>query len=76
MSMPRCLPYGAPLLLLLTAATNDAGIAQVEVPGGTYEVCAWKLGYDLLSSTVLVCGDTTLHLEVEAAPEPEQPYWM
>ena len=58
------------------AATNDAGIAHVEVPGGTYEVCGWKLGYDLLSSTVLVSGDTTIHLEVEVALEPEQPYWM
>lgn len=58
------------------AATNDAGIAHVEVPGGTYEVCAWKIGYDLLSSTVHVSGDTTIRLEVEPAPEPEQPYWM
>ncbi|MSO30004.1 MAG: hypothetical protein EXQ48_03540 [Acidobacteria bacterium] len=58
------------------AATTDGGIAHVEVPGGTYEVCAWKIGYDLLSSTVHVSGDTTIHLEVEVAPAPEQPYWM
>jgi hypothetical protein len=58
------------------AATNDAGIAHVEVPGGAYEVCGWKLGYHLLSSTVHVSGDTTIHLEGEVALEPEQPYWM
>lgn len=58
------------------AATNEAGIAHVEVPGGAYEVCAWKIGYDVLSSRVHVSGDTTIHLEVEAAPAPEQPYWM
>jgi hypothetical protein len=57
-------------------ATNEAGIADVEVPSGTYEVCAWKIGYDLFSSTAHVAGDTTMHLEVAAAPEPEQPYWM
>ena len=58
------------------AATNEAGIAHVEVPGGTHEVCAWKIGYNVFSSTAHVAGDTTIHLEVAAAPEPEQPYWM
>jgi hypothetical protein len=58
------------------SVTNDAGIAHIEVPGGTYDVCAWKIGYDLLSSTVHVAGDTTVHLEVAMTPEPEQPYWM
>ena len=58
------------------AATNDAGTAQVEVPGGTYEVCAWKMGYDLLSRTTRIAGDTTIQLEVAITPEPEQPYWM
>ena len=57
-------------------ATNEAGIAQVDVPGGTYEVSAWKIGYDLLSITAHVAGDTTIHLEVAVAPEAEQPYWM
>jgi hypothetical protein len=58
------------------AATNEAGIAHVEVPGGTYEVCGWKIGYDVLARTAHVTGDTTIHLEVAAAPEPEQPYWL
>lgn len=58
------------------AATNEAGIARVEVAGGTYEVSAWKIGYDVLSSTAHVAADTTIHLEIAVAPQPEQPYWM
>ena len=33
------------------SATNESGVAHVEVPGGTYDVCAWKIGYDVLSTT-------------------------
>lgn len=58
------------------AATNEAGIAYVEVPAGTCEVCAFKIGYDILSSTAHIIGDTTIRLEVAVAPEPVQPYWM
>ena len=58
------------------SATDDAGIAHLDVPGGTYDVCAWKTGHDLLSTTAHVAGDTTVHLEVVATPQPEQPYWM
>lgn len=58
------------------AATDEAGIAHVEVPGGTYEVSAWKIGYEMLSRRDHVAADTTIHLEVAVAPEPEQPYWM
>jgi len=57
-------------------ATSETGIAHVVVPGGTYDVCAWKIGYALLSTTVDVAGDATIQLEVTTAPEPEQPYWM
>jgi hypothetical protein len=58
------------------AVTDEAGIAHVEVPGGTYEVCAWTIGYDVLSRTAHVAGDTTIRLEVAVAAEPERPYWM
>ena len=57
-------------------ATNDAGIAYLEVPGATYEVWAWKIGYDVHSCSAQVAADTTIHLEVAAAAEMEQPYWM
>jgi hypothetical protein len=71
-------PVGGVELRLGTfrATTNDAGVADVDVPGGTYEACGWKIGYDLVSTTLLVSSDETLHLEVTPAPEAAQPYWM
>jgi hypothetical protein len=58
------------------AATNEAGDAQVEVPGGTYDVTAWKIGYEILSSRADVAADMSIQLEVAAAADPDQPYWM
>jgi hypothetical protein len=58
------------------AVTDDGGIACVDVPGGIYEVCAWKIGHDLVSTTAGVAGDMTIRLEVTAARQAEQPYWM
>jgi hypothetical protein len=57
-------------------ATNDEGSAQVEIPGGSYDVGTWKNGYEVLSTTVDITRDATIHLELAAVPEPEQPYWM
>jgi hypothetical protein len=58
------------------ATSNDKGIAQVEVPGGSYDVGTWKNGYEVLSRTVDITRPTTIHLELAAIPESEQPYWM
>lgn len=58
------------------AATTHAGVALVHVPGGVHGVSAWKAGYELLSTTIDVAGDATVRLEVAAALQPEQPYWM
>lgn len=58
------------------ATTNTAGGASVDVPGGTYEVSAWKIGYELLATTALISDNTTLRLELMLTVEPEQPYWM
>ena len=57
-------------------ATNDAGTAHVDVPGDAYEVCAWKLGYQMLSHTADIAGDTTIQLVMSVEAAPEQPYWM
>ena len=57
-------------------ATNDAGMAHVDVPGDAYEVCAWKLGYQMLSHTAAIAGDTTIQLVMSVETTPEQPYWM
>jgi hypothetical protein len=58
------------------AATNEAGIGQVEVPRGTYDVETWKNGYQVVSKTVTIAADTTIRLELIAVPELERPYWM
>lgn len=58
------------------AATNEAGMAHVDVPGGAYEVCTWKNGYEMAATTVVVAADTSINLELTAARERDQPYWM
>jgi hypothetical protein len=57
-------------------ATDDAGVARVEVPAGTYEVATWKIGYGMFTGTAQVSADTTIRVEVAVTPEAEQPYWM
>ena len=57
-------------------ATNDQGVAQVEVPGGSYNVGTWKNGYEVLSRTVDITSDTAMYLELAATQEAEEPYWM
>jgi hypothetical protein len=61
---------------MFRATTNEAGIAQVEVSGATYDVTAWKLGHEMLSRSVHVAADVSIQLELAAAADPEQPYWM
>ena len=48
----------------------------MEVPNGAYEVGTWKNGYEIGSKTVVIDADTTIQLEMTAARETEQPYWM
>jgi hypothetical protein len=61
---------------MFRATTDEAGIAQVEVSGETYDVTAWKIGYEILSSSAHVAADMSIQLELAAAADPEQPYWM
>jgi hypothetical protein len=42
--------------------TDDAGIAHLELPRGTYELNVWKLGFDLATQTVQVNEDLTIKL--------------
>jgi hypothetical protein len=73
---------GAPLaavelrLGVFRTATNDAGNACVVLPRGTYDVGCWKYGYEMASKTVVIAADAIIHVEMTAAREPEQPYWM
>jgi hypothetical protein len=58
------------------ASTDDRGMARIDVPGGTYDMCAWKIGHYLLSTAARVAGDMTIQLEIAVTLLPDQPYWM
>lgn len=58
------------------AATDEAGSATVEVPRGTYDLTAWKAGYEVASRTVEVTGDVDIELQIVPAPDQDEQYWM
>ena len=51
------------------ARTDERGLASLEVPKGTYEVDAWKTGFETVPRIVEVTEDITL--QVVARPVPE-----
>src|SRR5947209_3472913 len=53
-------------------STDDLGSAKVELPKGAYDLVVWKLGYRALEKAVEVTADTTVQVEIELDPEPEQ----
>ena len=61
---------------MFKATTSDAGTALLHVPRGTYDVVAWKMGYDLQSQMAHVAADRVVQLELIVTSEPEHPYWM
>ena len=58
------------------AITDREGVATVELPTGTYDVSAWKAGYEIASTRVNVTGSMDIALALVAVPEPEEEYWM
>jgi hypothetical protein len=61
---------------MFRATTDERGIAEIEVSSGSYDVTAWKIGREMLSRSVHVTADASIHLEMAVALDPEQPYWM
>jgi len=53
--------------------TNANGVAVLEVPRGTHELNAWKLGYEFTTHNVDVNEDVSLTVELVVEPEPS-PY--
>jgi hypothetical protein len=51
------------------AATDPSGLAQVDLPGGVYDLSVWKVGYEAPSRTVDLKGDASVEVEVLALPE-------
>jgi len=52
------------------ASTNAQGLAALQLPAGTYEVSAWKLGYDDAAPTTIEVN-TDLGIQLETSPTPE-----
>jgi hypothetical protein len=55
------------------ALTNADGVAILEVPKGTYELNAWKVGYEFATRNLEVSGDVSIKVELPVEPEPS-PY--
>jgi hypothetical protein len=58
------------------AVTDTAGLAQLEVATGVYELNLWNAGFEVHSRSLDVTADTRIQVEMVPAPEPDTPYWM
>ena len=56
--------------------TDESGSAKVDLRKGTYDLVVWKLGYEPLTKPLEVISDVAIQVEIEAATEPEQEYWL
>ena len=56
-------------------ATDETGLAQVDLPKGNYDLNVWKVGYEIFSRPIQVTSDVSVQVEVVVAVEPEQEYW-
>lgn len=57
-------------------ATDLAGLATIEVPADTYEVAAWKAGYEIASKHADIASSMQIEFALVPAAEPEEEYWM
>jgi len=51
------------------AATDRSGLAEVDLPGGVYDLNVWKVGYEAPARTVELNGNISVEVEVLALPE-------
>jgi len=61
------------------ASTDAAGLVSLELPGGVYELNAWKISYETLPRTVEVGEDLMIRVEALVAPEKDpdgERVWM
>ena len=61
------------------ASTDAQGLASLELPGGVYDLDAWKVGYETLPRTVEVGKDLMIQVEALFSPETDpddQRVWM
>jgi hypothetical protein len=50
------------------AATDNAGVAHIEVSGGTYELAVWKSGFQAAVRTVEIAADASVRFELLRLP--------
>jgi hypothetical protein len=53
------------------ASTDDSGLATLKTSSGTYDVIAWKGGYQSPSMTVAVTEDVRVQIEAVAIPKED-----
>jgi hypothetical protein len=61
------------------ASTDAQGLASLEVPGGVYNLDAWKVGYEARSRTVEADKDLMIGIEARLSPErhpDDEQVWM
>lgn len=51
------------------AATGRTGMAQIEVPAGTYDLALWKPGFEAVSGTAAIVADADVRFELTRLPE-------
>ena len=58
------------------ASTDPQGQAKIEVPRGSYSLTAWKMGYELVTTEVVISETHTLDVVLVKEVQATQPYWM
>ena len=51
--------------------TGEAGLAQIALPKGRYELHVWKVGFDAPARTIDVDGDALVQIEATVVPEED-----
>jgi hypothetical protein len=51
------------------AATDKTGMAQIDVPAGTYDLAVWKSGFEAPSRTVEIAADAAVQVELIQCPK-------
>jgi hypothetical protein len=51
------------------AATDQSGLAAIDLPGGVFDLNVWKVGYEAPGRTVELSGNLSIEVEVLALPE-------
>lgn len=51
--------------------TGDAGLAQIALPKGRYELHVWKVGFEAPARTIEINGDALVQIEATVVPEED-----